>query len=218
MDKASADQLIFEHMVLAERIGQKYAARNNKLQLEAIAEAYYWLVLFFYEFESLYINNPGDCKRILGTFIKRRLIDYFERQDYLERTELKDELIRNTDEEMIEYLSGIMPDESAFKVFHLLQHGVNFFDIEMVDPSVKKTVKRLRMQAVNRLRRIKELKKAGIKVSRDIIGGENACSMEDEGYETSGVSGDSGVGRGIHDTPVTPGKQDQLENDSTVAA
>lgn len=215
MDKSAADSLILENMVLAERIGQKYAHRNNRLQAEAVAESYFWLVSFFYIDHRLYTSNPDDFKRTLGTYIKRALIKYFERRGYLENQPLVDKVVRNTDEEMIEFLSGLMPDEDAFKVFHYLRQGVNFFEIDIVDPRLIKVVKKLRLQVVNRLRRIKELKDAGIKVSRDVI---DAVPMEDEGLEAGGVSYPTGVGGGLHDPQNAPGEQGQHEIDSPVAA
>lgn len=218
MDKASADTLIIENMVLAERIGQKYAHRNNRYVPESVAEAYFWLVSFFYVDYRLYHANPDDYKRMLGMYIKRNIIRYFEKRGYLENTPLQDKIIRNTDEEMIDFLSEIMSDDAAFKVFHYLRNGINLFEVELVEPNLIEICKKLRRRVNARLERIKALKAAGIKVSRDIIGDSDDLPMEDEESEPGRTSSDSGIPGGREDTTSAPGKQGESEIGSTVAA
>lgn len=215
MNKETADNMISENMILAERIGQKYAHRNNRYPAEAVAESYFWLVSFFYVDHRLYYNNLENYKRTLGIYIKRALIKYFEERGYRENQPLQDKIIRNTDEEMIDFLSGIMSDDNAFKVLHYLRQGINFFEIDIIDPQLIKSVKKLRMQVVNRLHRIKELKAAGISVSRDVI---DVDPMENEECEASGDGNPTGIRGGLHDLEDASREQNQHEVGTSVAA
>lgn len=176
------DEQIAENMVMASRIGMKYASRNNRHPDEAIAEAYFHLVMFFTEDIRLYHANSEDYKRILGSYIKRAVMKYFERSNRQMNTLLVDKIVRNTDEEMIEFLSGLVTDDQAFQVFHYLRNGINLMEVEMVDPLLKKIVKKLRLQVAGRIRRLEELRRAGIKTSREV---KYDRSLEDECNEDS---------------------------------
>lgn len=177
MDELTAS-LILDHMLMCQRIAQKYAHRNARHPDEAVAEAYFGLVIFFTADRRLWNNRPE--KRVLGVYIKRWLIKYFERPEQcgpqktekLGRTQPTRETINlNMDEEMIDFLSTLTSDETAWTVFSWMRGDstLTLDDIELLDPQFIKTVKKLRLQVSGRITRLSELKKAGVKTSREVI-------------------------------------------------
>lgn len=174
------DELIIENMKLAEMVGLKYAHRKNRYAPEAVAEAYYHLVVFFRKDIRLYHAKPEDYKPTLGIYIKRALIKYFERMSPKLGEVYPEELIqKNTDEEMIDYLSGVIPDEKVWPIFHLIRSGLSIYEIEMVDRSLWKCLKKVRTEVKNRLKRLDELKRLGIKTSREVIRFPDPVEEED---------------------------------------
>jgi hypothetical protein len=166
---------ILANMKLAERIGQKYAYRNGRHVDESIAEAYFWLVSFFKE-TNLYQTKPEGYEFVLGCYIKRNLIKYFERLNPKFEPE-KDKVVRNTDAEMLDYLSTIMTDDHAFEVFNHLRNGTPLSQVDLLDVHYRKVLKQIRLRVASRIRRLEELKSAGFPISREII---DACDSESE--------------------------------------
>lgn len=172
--------LILGGMVMAERIGQKYAHRHARHQDEAVAEAYFCLVQFFTKDRHLFEHLKGaDHRRLLGTYVKRALIKYFEgaercgdgKREPLGRTQTTKETINlNIDEEMIDFLSSLTKDETAWRAFNALRgdERLTLEDLTLIDPLFAKTVKRLRLTVARRLKRIENMKAAGLKVSREV--------------------------------------------------
>lgn len=183
------DRLIRENMTIAKRIGQKYASANGRLPDESVAEAYYWLVIFFREDNRLWLASVRP-EWTMGVYIKRALIKYFEREN--KRFEQisddrKEVVIRNTDEEMIEFLSGLNGDENAWKIFDLLRGGVDLFSAEIIDPAFRKVLKKMRLQVQSRVARIKALQRLGLTTSRDVYTIPEPLDAGDEAPELLGV-------------------------------
>jgi hypothetical protein len=106
---------------------------------------------------------------LVGVCVKREIIRYFEARGGRENRELHDKVNANVDEEMIDWLSGLFgDDEEAFRVFHLLKDNMTLDQIEITDPLLTKISKRLRLAVSGRLRRLEELKNAGIKTTREV--------------------------------------------------
>ena len=178
------EELILSYMGLAKGVGLKYASRCRFLADECIAEAYFQLCILFYEKFAQYEKAP-DKSFMVAVFIKRRLIDYFERFGSRKRKthslEADDNQVSsgqvldmqvplNMDSEMFNYLVEVMPsDLHVFKVFDFITKGVGFDDIDTVDPTLIQTCQRIRHQVRSRLKRITELQKAGIQTSREVI-------------------------------------------------
>lgn len=164
----SANELIIQYMPLAKRIGIKYATRHSRMIDEAVAEAYFQLVILFREKFPIYLQ--ADNKDLLvGVCVKRELIRYFELRGSRENRELTDKINLNTDEEMIDWLSGLFGcDDAAFRVFHLLRDGMTLDKIELTDPLLTKIAKRLKLAVSGRMKRLEHLKESGLKTTREV--------------------------------------------------
>lgn len=189
MDESEQNKLILGNMLIAKRIGQKYASSNGVFLEEAIAEAYFWLTHFFREKQTLWINSERP-EWTLGVYIKRRLMDYFDRPFKRSRYKHLNEaakklVVKNTDSEMIDFLSGLHGDELAWEIFGLLRGGFDLFSIDMLSPRFRKTLSKLRLEVSNRVRTIKHLQSIGITTSRDVFNGET--DADDETPELLGV-------------------------------
>lgn len=152
---------------MVKRIGLKYASRNSRHPDEAVAEAYFQLTILLSEDRKLY-DLSDNKDRLVGTYVKRAIMKYFERTQSRTMTLLTDKIIRNTDEEMIDWLSGLLPDEDAFEVFQLLRGGVSLLEVDLVIPTLRRAAKRLKAQVAGRIRRIEALNAEGIKTTREI--------------------------------------------------
>lgn len=181
------ESVIVAHMEIAKRIGLKYAKAHGRFADEAVAEAYFWLVHFF-KVDYILWEKSVRPEWTLGVYIKRALMKYFDRLcrrnaqplncDRYNRGEYSEDedidikeqiIVRNTDEEMIEFLSGLTNDETAWKIFALLREGnLNLFTLDMVDPSFRKVLKKLRLQVSARVHRIKHLQSIGLTTSREV--------------------------------------------------
>lgn len=201
------EELIEKYRSLAKRIALSYASRHRGRYHpdECVAEAWFQLCILLYEKRHLY-EAANEKPRMVGVFVKRRLIDYFERfgtkkKKFSARIE-ELEIAVNFDNEMMEYLEQVMPDDLLiFSVFKLIRGGIDFFDVSTVDPRLIQICQRLRHCVLGRIQRIKELQKAGIKVSREVV---HASLVEDETAGTDNESsyncGESSGGSDPEDT------------------
>lgn len=206
-------ELILENMAMVERIGRKYASRHARHPDEAVAEAYFHLVVFFTEDIRYYQANPTDYQRMLGTYVKRAVTKYFERQVRRTNELLVDKVVKNTDEEMIDFLSGLIPDDKVFEVFQLLRGGFTLYEIDMVEPLLRKAAQKVKRQVTGRIKRIEELNKAGIKTTRRIEYDRSLEAEEEEGGFPSDPSGE--LSRGT-DSPNATGQSDQPQDSPTL--
>jgi hypothetical protein len=190
-DISSEDELIIRYMPMAKKIGLKYAARNTRQPDECVAECYFLVCQLFLEQKQFY-DLAENKDRLVGMYVKRRLINYFEARQCT-RLPLVDKVIRNTDEEMIEWLSGLFPDSEVFGVFRLLRDGVTLYDVDLIDPLLIKVAKRIRYQVSSRIKRIERLKAMGLKPTREI---EYESPLEDEQDLCETTGGDSGESEG----------------------
>lgn len=159
------DEQILQRMILAERIGIRYASRGHYDQDEAVAEAYFWLVIYFREYSHL-----GNESRTVGIFVKRRLIDYFERT--WNNPGLPEEVLNaNTDEEMLEYLQDVFKnDDAAGILLEMLNRGLLLDHLTYVRPDLLRKIKDIKNSVSGRIKRLMELPNASRKVKlRELI-------------------------------------------------
>lgn len=194
-------------MTIAKRIGQGYASRNGRLADEAVAEAYFWLTHFFKVDYKLWEKSERK-EWTLGVYIKRAIMKYFERQNerYEELNEQRKEVINdNTDEEMIEYLSGLTGDENAWRILDLIRGGgFDLFSVELLDPSFRKVLTKLRLEVAGRVKRLAHMQSIGLPTSRDVCwpGKYRGVYLNRLGRYRANVKKDGKVyACGSHDTP-----------------
>jgi hypothetical protein len=176
-------------MPMAKRIAIRYASNNGVYRDEAIAEAYFRLTCLILESYPVYeASEQKDW--LVGVTIKRGLIRYFQLRGRRENQQLIDRVSANTDEEMIDWLSGLFGDDEAFRVYHLLRQGVTFDQIENTDMTIAKIARRLRLAVSSRLKRLEALKAAGLKISREIKYVDSVGDTQQEGDEAGDYPGE----------------------------
>lgn len=142
-----------QYMDMTERLGTRYAKRNNVDLDESIAEARYQLVLYFVSpsfqiagYEEVIMKNfiyRGVIQYFQGNTKKRRAI-YQEKRDYGRQSQddnpkqadykrINSSVMQdNMDEEMLTWLSGyIGNDHYAFRILEYLKQGLPLADLEL---------------------------------------------------------------------------------------
>lgn len=172
--------LIFDHMEIAERIGLKYANRNSRHPDECVAECYYLLCeLFLGGDYKMYLAKPEI--RTVAVYVKSRLVNYFERMARRGPDPLiEDKVTRNTDQEMVEYLSEVLgDDDKAFQVFHYLKGGLALSEIALIEPGLRKMVGKMTREVSARIRRLESLQALGQPIPREIKFDPSLVPLED---------------------------------------
>lgn len=162
--------MIEEHMEMAKRIGLKYASQYSKYPDECIAEAYYLVVDFFTNRQELFKQAGENYRRVLGSFIKRSLGDYFQQWRNVKQLGVIEDSGSSPDTGMLDALSGLFNnDDDASTVFKLLRGGLGYDDITTLAPHLRTAIWKLRTEHANEVRR-----RAKTNDSRNIL---------EEGYE-----------------------------------